>query len=976
MNGLLGADETHSTSAQWSLMTSPVQEETPRVIGKYPIIGTLGHGGTSKVYRGRDPDLGRDVAIKILNRNADGDLIDAYNRLRREAIALARLQHDNIVPVHEIGQHNGRLFIVLDWVDGKVLDKWIQEDEPTRERLLEAVLLAGRGLSAVHHAGLVHRDFKPQNIMIDREGRVRVLDFGLVTMLEVDGDQRPSGQRATNRSAQSDLLAVSITRTAHPVGTAQYMAPERLDGESVPSPLEDQFSFGVTLYEALYRQNPFEGTTFEEVRLRRAPWRPSLPAGAAHDRIWPIIARSLAHDPSQRFSSVDELLDAMESAMRPDLRRRRWSVVTILLLLSASMAVFLWLRPSALDRCQERAESIGEVWTEAYPNIPASLRSSDVLETAIQKHTDQWEDAYLSTCNAAYVEADSLNRDQIDRRSSCLESGRREFEALVKAFTRADISLKEALLLIEHLPNPIRCLEDATLGLLPRPPQNQLSEIARIESALGSIKVEAIGDLASAVEQARELAQDAERTKHLPVVVKSNHILGDLLRQSRALEDARSVLEDAKNKAESIKDDETVLRILESEILVQIHNRKAEEALTLKRFATAKWKRIFPTETKRIREREYHAAILERYAGLIAYEKAQYKQAVTHHNNAITLWKKFVDDESTSLDLAIEYHSLGRARSDTPDFVQGRADYEQALAIYQRVLGQSHPDVFSIRYNLAIDDYERGKMHRAQESFTKLKDFDSSSSDCTNHKYKLDFMLALVALQRGAQAQALERTRATIDCIVRLESAPKSMISATYNILAEVYIDGAEVALARQALAKARDLLRPTDYLDYGTLHIVDASIELKANNPEQALEALSDAEDTLDRGELSALEPRRAELELRRGDAYTALARDEDALAAFERAIGIISGSGLTESGALKEPLETLAGEYDKNCDNQRLCIEMGYKLARTMRTTGNRSDVPCVLTRRALDRSENIGNQIFYGEIDTWRQGEGECQ
>ncbi|MEM9459954.1 MAG: serine/threonine-protein kinase, partial [Myxococcota bacterium] len=230
-------------------------------VGPYVVIDTLGQGGMGRVYRAFDAKLSRQVALKVLRRDLESQ---EQTRLVREARVMAQLSHPNVVQVYEVGEHRGQTFVVMELVQGQTLRTWQrQPSRPSWRSCVRVYRQAGAGLAAAHEQELVHRDFKPSNVVIDDKGRARVLDFGLA---RTAADPSTDGQRNKNKITSSDSsrttgrVAERLTQTGVVVGTLAYMPPEQMLGDPVDA-RGDQFSFCVSLYEALYGVRPFEGTT-------------------------------------------------------------------------------------------------------------------------------------------------------------------------------------------------------------------------------------------------------------------------------------------------------------------------------------------------------------------------------------------------------------------------------------------------------------------------------------------------------------------------------------------------------------------------------------------------------------------------------------------------------------------------------------------------------------------------------------------
>ena len=349
-------------------------EALPARLGRFEVLGRLGAGGMGQVLRARDPQLDREVAIKVLrdelgdSRPAHGEV--ARKRLLREAQAMARLDHPNVIGVHEVGEDDGRIFLVMERVTGTTLGGWLRATPRGWREVLALVAQVGAGLAAAHAAGLVHRDVKPDNILVGADGRARITDFGLVG---VDAGTAPPAEPRTAppaepRTASSDEPRTAptaeprtaLTHDGAMVGTAGYMAPEQLRGQSA-DPRSDQFGLCVTLYEALYGEAPFAGDSFRAVAaavldgaIRPAPAGSDVPAA-----VRAVVLRGLAVDPEARWPDVDALLDALAAAARapavagaaspPAVPHRRvpWRTAAVIVVpIALGLAVVYVTRPS------------------------------------------------------------------------------------------------------------------------------------------------------------------------------------------------------------------------------------------------------------------------------------------------------------------------------------------------------------------------------------------------------------------------------------------------------------------------------------------------------------------------------------------------------------------------------------------------------------------------------------------------------
>ena len=285
-------------------------------VGKYRLDRVLGAGGMGVVWAAFDPDLERAVAIKVL-RSLDS--VDSLRtRLLREARAMARLKHPNVLTVYEVGTDRNRDYIAMELIDGADLDGWLAT-QPPRAAILVALLAAGRGLAAAHDAGLIHRDLKPHNILRAIDGRVYVTDFGLArgqidNGIEVVQELLAAPASDPQPRPVDSVLDSPLTQTGVLIGTPAYMAPEQFAGRT-PDPRSDQFAFCVTAWEALTGARPFAGRTLDELRLAASVGvgpAPGLPPGVHR-----VLARGLAPAAADRWLDMHVMLQALEAATAP-----------------------------------------------------------------------------------------------------------------------------------------------------------------------------------------------------------------------------------------------------------------------------------------------------------------------------------------------------------------------------------------------------------------------------------------------------------------------------------------------------------------------------------------------------------------------------------------------------------------------------------------------------------------------------------
>ncbi|MCY1016321.1 protein kinase domain-containing protein [Pyxidicoccus sp. MSG2] len=330
-------------------------------VGRYHILDKLGSGGMGVVYSAYDPELHRRVAIKLLHPDANTVArADGASRLLREAQAMARLSHPNVVSVHDAGTFAGRVFIAMELVDGLSLRHWLRAEHRTWREVLEVFRQAGRGLVAAHAAGLVHRDFKPANVLISQDGRAQVTDFGLARTT-ADIEAAEAGRRTAPAKVpilQDDFLESPLTEAGLVMGTPAYMPPEQHEDGRTDA-RGDQFSFCASLYEALYEQLPFEGKRSTEYLLEVSAGRVRPPPRGSRVPAWLFraVSRGLSPAPEARYPSMAVLLDAL--GQDPSATWRRGGVVAAAALLLTVAVGVTW---SVGNRVRHRASAPRRDW--------------------------------------------------------------------------------------------------------------------------------------------------------------------------------------------------------------------------------------------------------------------------------------------------------------------------------------------------------------------------------------------------------------------------------------------------------------------------------------------------------------------------------------------------------------------------------------------------------------------------------------
>ncbi|MEM6990632.1 MAG: serine/threonine-protein kinase [Myxococcota bacterium] len=503
--------------------TQPVEADAaeddriPERIGRYRVQGGIGEGGMGIVVRAHDPELSRDVALKLVRASWRGRSEAARSRSLREAQALAQLSHPNVVRVFDVGVQHDRMYIAMEFLQGRTLAELQLGDPPWRETLARYVA-AGEALAAAHAEGIVHRDFKPDNVMLTEEGQIKVLDFGLARLA---GDASPPPSDAEPQSEEERLHAshsafdMALTTPGTFVGTPAFMAPEQFDGKAI-TPKTDQFSFCVSLWQALYRQRPFPGRSLPDLRRAIRHGEITPPQGSEVPKsIRRALRTGLHEDPSQRHPSMTTLLRALRPGAGGS---RTWG---LLLAGSAAVAVGLtvWSAAAPPDPCTGAQAALARTWddTRRASTQSAVLGSSHAFANSTWRHLQprldawavRWVDAHEAICRAAQVEQ-TRDASALDSRMACLERSRLAADAFLEVLSGgARDAVRLAIRNAAALPDPSVCTtQDAEAPRQVAPAVQQ--RIAALQQRLLEARARGdAGDLGMGIELALSIAREA-----------------------------------------------------------------------------------------------------------------------------------------------------------------------------------------------------------------------------------------------------------------------------------------------------------------------------------------------------------------------------------------------------------------------------------------------------------------------------------
>ncbi|WP_434425492.1 protein kinase domain-containing protein [Nannocystis pusilla] len=658
-------------------------------LGRYVVGERIGAGGMGVVYAGLDPELGRKVAIKLVRPDRVGAGSAGRERLLREAQSMARVSSPHAVTVYEAGTYGEQVFVVMEFVAGTTLTQWLGEAPRRWREVVEVFSQAGRGLWAAHQAGLIHRDFKPDNVLVGDDGRARVADFGLAHAVAEAAS--PAQPRMSLPSGH--VLGASSTVTGALVGSLPYMSPEQHRGAKVDA-RSDQFSFCVALWEALHGQRPFLGASPEELRSRTlvseiAPPPEGARVPAALRR---IVQRGLQVDPVRRWPDMAALLAALERVGRRRGRAGLWAA-------GAALAVGLigpWRSEHVPeDMCASAASEVASVWGEgrraavrqaflATGRAEAGEAWSQVA-SRLDAYADEWAEAREAACRAANEAEGAGTREQMHLELACLDRGLGELRALVVAFTEdAEGVLANAVKAAVKLRPLAVCRERPELALQIAPSDPAVAvQVQALGSRLDEIAaLLKAGEVERALPRAREAATQAELLGHEFTTAEALVLLGSLQSHAGDFAAAEATLFTAALTAERGNNLSALVRA-RTELVVAIGygQGRSEEALRWGALALNALGRDTgdPMEVR-----------LRTAMGLVQARRGDREAAATELERALALAEATLGPDH--LGVATVVGHLAALRVEAGDLAAARSLWVRALEIRRRTLGASHPD--------------------------------------------------------------------------------------------------------------------------------------------------------------------------------------------------------------------------------------------------------------------------------------------
>ena len=678
--------------------------------GRYVILERLGQGGMGVVYGAYDSDLDRKVALKLLRtkgRMAEG-VTEGRARLLREAKAMAKLSHPNVVAVHDVGTISGRIFIAMEYVDGTTLTRWLKRQRRTWGEIRDIFAEAGRGLAAAHCAGLVHRDFKPDNVLVGKDGRVRVTDFGLARASETT-ELEASPADAVPEASRS-MIRDELTQPGLVMGTPPYMAPEQSCGVAADHRM-DQFSYCVAFWEALYKRRPFKGRTRKDLKkeIEAGRLRP-LPKGTDVPQ-WlnEAIKTGLSANPASRWRTMDELVEQL--CPRPRLRRRLLAAGAFVVAALAGTSVYAL---TGAPECDGAVDELAGVWDDARreatdEGMQRSGRahaadSSQRVATALDAYTDRWVTMRDEACEAT---ADGEQSPELlDLRMACLDRRLQEVDSLVGVLAEGDPDVVDGATYAATSLSPLdHCQRAEAIAAELRPPADpaEAAAVANLQVELARLGILArTGDARNTLTDAEAAVAKARHLGRAPLTAGALGVLGDLKTRLGDKEGARDSLSEAALMA-AAGEHHRVAASAATSMMGVVGPKDYKEGLLWGWYAEAAVDRIG-------RGGPEEASMLEGLGAVFgAHER--YDEARQHYADAIDLYKKLYGNDHPSVARAAA--ALGDTLREAGDLEGAQSRYEAALVSARGAYGARHPELISILQRLADASDRAGDRARA-----------------------------------------------------------------------------------------------------------------------------------------------------------------------------------------------------------------------------------------------------------------------
>ncbi|CAM4260677.1 tetratricopeptide repeat protein [Corallococcus exiguus] len=808
-------------------------------VSRYVVRERLGSGAMGVVHAADDPELGRRVALKVL-RPEGRQREELQQRLLREAQALARLSHPNVVTLYDVGTFGDGVFLAMALVEGTTLAEWMKQPRPWKE-VLRVFLEAGKGLAAAHAAGLVHRDFKPANALLGKDGRVFVTDFGIARLLHQE-----EGASLQEHAEPPVTPMGQLTRTGQLLGTPAYIAPELVRGQRADA-RSDEFSFCVALHEALFGARPFQGETLKELVQSSEQGRLSPPKRDVKvpARVRRAVLRGLSAKPEERFPTMQSLLAAL--APPPHRRLVPLLVTTALAGMMGILAAYGTTAQRREASCEQDAEKVAVAWSPARrERVRAAFLATDVASAAqawekfaavLDAHTAQWRALRTEACRAATGDT----ADQARQTAACLDARLWQIAAVTEVLEKADAqTVQNARQLAVSLEGLVGCRDTPGLSSRPQPPDDLRAQVDEARHKLALAHAHLVSHrFKEGLAMTSALLEEMKGLGYKPLEAEVFLAHGTFLGGLNKTKEAEAFFYQALWAAEAAGDEETEARTwLELIWVAGEEQSRPDEAEKLVRHAQAAVERLgrerFPDITTELHSR---LSSLREHQGHLAEAEKEALQGLEFSRRR---------NGPDSLRTPNLLHQLGRIR-----FVQGRYEdalrlHRQALELRERVLGPDNPALVTSYNRVATASLEMGRHAEAVSAWRKALALQEASSNPEITPLGTVLLnLAGVSRIEGRLEEArsmIERARAIFE---RARGPNHLTVSFAFSEQAVVSNEAGQsteaLALATEALERVRRGLGP-DTTRAALPLTVRGQVHLKARRFPEARRDLLDA--------------------------------------------------------------------------------------------------------------------------------------
>jgi tetratricopeptide (TPR) repeat protein len=830
---LLKQERSTSGEPNDTLPSSQPRPSAPkpgRAIGRYVLQELIGQGGMGAVYSAYDPVLERKVALKLVRGERHlGGLSEVKERLLREGKSIAQLSHPNIVAVFDMGTSEGEVYVAMELVEGGSLRQWLTSAPRHWREVLERFIAAGQGLAAAHRAGLVHRDFKPENVLVGVDGRVRVTDFGLAASVPVPSP-RPGPAPADPR----------LTQDGGVVGTPAYMAPEQYDGREATA-LSDQFSFCVALWEALLGARPY-APRVEDGTLQRVGGQ----AESAPVPVWLLRAvdRGLSLDPKQRYPSMEAVLEALaKDPARGRARRLRLAAAAAVPLLIAGAASW-WVTTRADRLCKGAHAQVETLWNlevaDGIGRAFAGTGADDAVESwalaraRIGTWFEQWEAMHTDACLATRVRGEQSD-ELLTRRMACLSRRRAEAQALLELFKKPDKEVvQRAPQAVDALVPLPTCADTEALLAEVGPPQTAaaLKQVEAAQALLDEAKARFdTGLYEQAMARANEAVSLARASDYKPTLAEALVLLGRLLEHAGDLKASEKTLLEAITAAEAGKQDSaTAAAATHLMLVLGVRQARYNEAHA--------WEQLAEGAVRRIGGSPPLEARLLKTKGLVRYAEGQLQDAIDAHQAAVALYEKVAPG---SLELADALSSLGAAFRGARRAQDALKTFNRALEILLKAVGPNSDLVAATRNGVASSYMLEGRFDEALAIYRQAHDVFAKRLGPTHFRTVQELNnIGVVLAEQSKFSDALPYFQQVLDAR-KAASATDAKTADAYANVGMLLVELKRYDDAADMFAKAKGVLQgyPLDHFSQAEPLLGDAKLLLAKKAPDKAVEPL-----------------------------------------------------------------------------------------------------------------------------------------